>query len=54
MADRKTDSKRGPKPETLKAEGVEWEEAIAHALKKKKPEEADQEKEGQPDEPTGR
>ncbi|MCH7547229.1 MAG: hypothetical protein IID30_12585 [Planctomycetes bacterium] len=53
--------KRGPKPETLKAEGVDWEDAIAHALKKKKPEEgwpekdeeADREEKGQPDEPTG-
>lgn len=31
--------KRGPKPETLKAEGVDWQDAIKHALEKEKPEE---------------
>ncbi len=28
----------GPKPETFKAEGVDWKDAIRHALGKKKPE----------------
>lgn len=30
-------NKRGPKPETIKAEGVDWEQAIDHALHKPKP-----------------
>jgi len=29
----------GPNPEILRAEGVEWEDAVAHALRKKKPDE---------------
>lgn len=60
--DQNKNPNRGPKPETLKAEGVDWEDAITHALKKTKPEGgwpekdegADQEKKGQPDEPTDR
>ena len=30
-------NKAGPKPETLKAEGADWEDAVSHALRKKKP-----------------
>lgn len=30
--------KRGPVPETLKAEGVDWKDALRHLLRKKKPE----------------
>jgi hypothetical protein len=29
--------KRGPKEETLKIEGMSWQDAIAHALKKPRP-----------------
>ena len=29
--------KPGPKEETLKADGVKWEDAVAHALNKRKP-----------------
>ena len=30
-------NKPGPKPEALKAEGVDWQDAMRHALGKKKP-----------------
>lgn len=39
MANRNTKKKRGPKEEVLKAEGVDWQEAMAHALRKSKPKE---------------
>lgn len=35
MAKRK---RAGPKPETLHVEGVEWKDAVRHALNVKKPE----------------
>lgn len=36
-ADEPQPKKRGPKPERLKAEGAGWEDAVSHALHKKKP-----------------
>lgn len=38
-----SENKPGPRPETLRAEGVDWKDAIKHALRKPKP------KDGWPD-----
>ena len=37
MSDEKSEAKRGPKPEILKAEGADWVDAVSHALHKPKP-----------------
>ena len=37
MNSKKKPKKPGPSPETLKAEGADWEDAMRHALNKPKP-----------------
>jgi hypothetical protein len=37
MSDEDNDKKPGPDPETLNAKGVDWKDALKHAMRKKKP-----------------
>ena len=34
---KKTRKKRGPRPKVIRADGVSWQDAMKHALKKPKP-----------------